>query len=63
MTIEIIEQLKEHVHDDIRNAQKTISSNMHLLCSVHCVDEKDLIDSYDEIMGTIDDFLNKLNQI
>ena len=63
MTTEIIDQLKQHITEDLFKAQRIISSNMILLESIHSIDTVNVQKEYDVLMAAVDEFGDKVKQL
>lgn len=63
LTTEIIDQLKQHITEDLFKAQRIISSNMILLESIHSIDTVNVQKEYDVLMAAVDEFGDKVKQL
>ena len=63
LTTEIIDQLKQHITEDLFKAQRIISSNMILLESIQSIDTDNVQDEYNDLMAAVDEFGDKVKQL
>jgi len=63
LTTEIIDQLKQHITEDLFKAQRIISSNMLLLESIQIIDTDNVQKEYDVLMAAVDEFGDKVKQL